>query len=195
VVAMDTDSLVLRNLEPQAFPREFDVGVTWKQPTVMKSHPAWLPIKSCLMLFHKERLQGGAVFLKHTAELFAARYADDYWKGDERVLRDVMMGARALLPASDVAAWTSDFQGSQVVFWPAAVFSQERTPLPLNASRVLTMHFRGHVDTMKAYWELLRQDAPLPERVLHHSARHTTAAYARNHGIQLPDATPAAQRR
>jgi len=98
----------------QAFPREFDVGVTWKQPTVMKSHPTWLPIKSCLMLFHKERLQGGVNFLKSATELFESRYADDYWKGDERVLREIMLGARALLPASEEAAWTSDFQGSQV---------------------------------------------------------------------------------
>jgi hypothetical protein len=66
------------------------------------------------MLFHKERLQGGVNFLKSATELFESRYADDYWKGDERVLREIMLGARALLPASEEAAWTSDFQGSQV---------------------------------------------------------------------------------
>jgi len=75
-----------------------------------------------------------------------------------------------------------------VVFWPAALFSQERTPLPVPASRVLTIHFRRNLDTMKAYWELLRQNSSLPEHVQHRSARTKTVAYAKNHGIQLPDA-------
>ncbi|KAK3248261.1 hypothetical protein CYMTET_42272 [Cymbomonas tetramitiformis] len=193
VVGMDTDMLVLRSMHDAFHDAHFDFGLTWRRTNVNPIRDKYMPINGgiwFLPLNSKVQMYLFSTFAEH----FKANYMHDFFLGDQKVYRDLLMLRENPLPLSSdlevnrkvwistVTELSANSTSQGQVFAARALrqFSKQRKvafrlypariynhfpPLKADEMTVYNVHFKGPLKgCMELYMQNLRAAQPLQQK-------------------------------